>query len=234
MAIEVFSRVEQKYLITENQFKALKPLIEQNMDADIYNKDGQTYPIFNIYFDTPSNELIIRSLEKPVYKEKLRLRSYGKAGREDTVYFEIKKKFDGIVYKRRTPMTYREAEAFMNARTEPVNTELNRQVFNEIKDLMERYELTPKVMISYDRFAFFGKNDSDFRLTLDKNIFTRREELDFDSAPHGKSLLNEGEWLMEAKGTNSFPLWFVHFLSQNKINQNSFSKYGNEFLKYNK
>ena len=97
---------------------------------------------------------------------------------------------------------------------------------------MERYELTPKVMISYDRFAFFGKNDSDFRLTFDKNVFTRREELDFGSDAHGKNLLNDGEWLMEAKGTNTFPLWFVHFLSQNKINQNSFSKYGNEFLNY--
>lgn len=232
MAIEVFSRVEMKYMISDSDFQSLKPLLEQNMDSDIYNQGGKTYPIYNIYFDTSSNELIRKSLEKPVYKEKLRLRSYGKAGEGDTVYFEIKKKFDGIVYKRRTGLTLKEAEDFIRQGKKPLNPELNEQVFKEIQDLMQRYSLEPKVVISYDRLAYFGKNDSDFRITLDKNILTRRDELTLSKDPYGKDLLKENQWLMEAKGTNSFPLWFARFLSQRIINQNSFSKYGNEFVRY--
>ena len=102
----------------------------------------------------------------------------------------------------------------------------------EIKDLMKRYELKPKVFISYERLAFFGKDDSDFRLTLDRNILARRDDLFLDSPVYGSALLKDGEWLMEAKAFKTFPLWFAHFLSQRKIYRTSFSKYGNEFALY--
>ena len=103
MAIEIFNRVELKYLLTQNDVNQLIPLLNEKMKSDAYNPGGKTYPISNIYFDTDSNELIIKSLEKPIYKEKLRLRSYGQVrDKNETVFLEIKKKFDGVVYKRRT------------------------------------------------------------------------------------------------------------------------------------
>lgn len=203
------------------------------MNSDIYNPNGKTYPISNIYFDTDSNELIIKSLEKPIYKEKLRLRSYGQVhDKNETVFLEIKKKFDGIVYKRRTSFTLTEAEDFLQNGTIPQNEKINHQVLSEIQDLMKRYSLKPKAFISYNRLAFFGKDDSDFRLTLDTNIVTRRDDLFLDSPIYGDSLLKENEWLMEAKAFKTFPLWFAHFLSERKIYQTSFSKYGNEYKKY--
>ena len=233
MAIEIFNRVELKYLLSQEDVDALLPLLNQKMTTDAFNPDGKTYPISNIYFDTDSNELIIKSLEKPVYKEKLRLRSYGQVhDRNETVFLEIKKKFEGVVYKRRTSFTLAEAEQFLKDGEIPQNDKVNKQVLKEIKDLMKRYSLTPKVFISYERLAYFGKEDSDFRLTLDRNILTRREDLKLDSPIYGDSLLKDGQWLMEAKAFKTFPLWFAHFLSQRKINQTSFSKYGNEYKKF--
>ena len=233
MAIEVFSRVELKYLLTTEDVNLLTPLLEENMERDPYNYGGKTYQISNIYFDTPQNELIIKSLEKPVYKEKLRLRSYGRVENpEQTVYLEIKKKFDGVVYKRRTPFLYKSAMAFLEEQKLPENEKTNWQVLREIIDLKKRYDLSPRVFISYERLAFFGKNNSDFRLTLDKNILTRREDLKLDSEIYGKQLLQDGMWLMEAKAFKSFPLWFAKFLSKQKIYSSSFSKYGSEYRAY--
>ena len=233
MATDIFNRVELKYLLSEDDVQALLPLLHDKMNCDAYNQGGKTYPISNIYFDTPSDELIIKSLEKPVYKEKLRLRSYGQVhDKNETVFLEIKKKFDGVVYKRRTTLSLNEAENFLNTGSFPSGENSNTQVLLEIQNLMKRYELSPKVFISYERLAFFGKDDSDFRLTLDKNIITRREDLALDSPVYGNSLLKEGQWLMEAKAFKTFPLWFAHFLSQRKIYQISFSKYGKEYTIY--
>lgn len=230
MAIEIFSRVEQKYILTQKQLDALTPLLNENMNADAFNKDGTCYPISNLYFDTTSDELIIKSLEKPVYKEKLRLRSYGQVkDMTAPVYLEIKKKFDGVIYKRRTQMTLPEAYAFIQNGTEPQSPKTNWQVLHEIENLMQRYELSPKVFIYYERLAYFSKTDTDFRLTLDKNILTRRQDLKLESEIYGEPLLQEGQWLMEAKAAKSFPLWFAHFLSENKLYGSSFSKYGNEY-----
>lgn len=232
MAIEVFSRVEKKFIISQKDVDILKELLKNYMNLDLYNKDEKPYSIYNIYFDTPSNELIINSLEKPIYKEKLRLRSYGPSKLDGIVYFEIKKKFKEIVYKRRTPIILMEAYEFIKNGKMPEKSQLNVQVFNEVKELMNRYDLKPKVFLSYDRFAYFGKDDESFRITLDKNIQTRRTDLQLEETKEAKKLLDDDKWLMEAKGNYSFPLWFVHFLSERKIQSNSFSKYGKEFELY--
>lgn len=232
MVTEVFNRNEIKYLLTKDVLDELEPLLKEHMYIDIYNQQGRTYPVSNLYFDTPSDELIIKSLEKPVYKEKLRLRSYGQASPGCTVYLELKKKFRGTVTKRRTPMTLEEAYSFINCGKEPDNPQLNIQVFNEIKDILSRYPLKPKVYISYDRLAYFEKDNDDFRLTIDQNILGRRDNLKLETEAYGEHIFKEGMYLLEAKALYAFPLWFVHFLSKNKLYPSSFSKYGNEYLRY--
>lgn len=232
MAIEVFNRTEIKYLLNDTQKNELEKLLAVYMNRDPYNKDGKTYSISNLYLDTPSDEMIIKSLEKPVYKEKLRLRSYGQIGLDDNCFLEIKKKFRGVVNKRRTTMTLAQAYEYFSNGTKPENTKMNQQVFNEIDYMMKFYRAVPKVFISYDRLAYFAKEDSDFRLTLDRNIQTRRTDLRLDSPAYGNQLLEEGQWLMEAKAFKAFPLWFVKFLSANRIYSSSFSKYGTEYTRY--
>ena len=97
----VFKRYEIKYLISQEQKRIVLEAMEQKMALDKY---GRT-TIRNIYFDTDSYRLIRRSIEKPAYKEKLRIRSYCKAQPNSTVFVELKKKYKSVVYKRRVPMT---------------------------------------------------------------------------------------------------------------------------------
>ena len=229
MAIEVFNRREMKYLISEEDKAALLSIIGNYMDSDAYNTDGKPYSICNIYLDTEADELIRKSLEKPAFKEKIRLRSYGMAKLEDKVYLESKKKFDSIVNKRRTSFLLQDAYEYFESGQINESIKMNKQVMHEIDYIVQFYKLKPKVFISYDRLAFFEKNNSDFRLTIDTNIQTRRENLRLDVPAYGVQLLPEGKWLMEAKAFKAFPLWFVHFLSERKIFNTSFSKYGSEY-----
>lgn len=232
MALEVFNRYEIKYILNTDQFEKLLNIIPGYMNADPYNQNGNSYKICNLYLDTENDELIRTSLEKPVYKEKLRLRSYGKTALDGNVFLEIKKKFNGLVNKRRTLMTLKEAYSYILDGNVPENPEMNRQVMDEIKYAQSLYKAVPKVFISYDRFAFFEKDDDDFRLTLDSNIQTRRTDLRLESEVYGEHLLEEGQWLLEAKASKTFPLWFSHFLSENKIFSCSFSKYGTEYSRF--
>ncbi len=240
MAIEVFNRREIKYMLTDDDKAALLDIIGDYMDSDPFNKGGKTYSICNLYLDTDADELIRKSLEKPVFKEKIRLRSYGQVGLQDKVFLESKKKFNGVVNKRRTNFLLGDVYDYFEKGTIPQNAvasdgkpvKMNRQVMKEIDYIMHFYPLKPRVFISYDRWAFFEKGNSDFRLTIDTNIQTRRTDLRLDSPAYGTQLLQPGQWLMEAKAFKAFPLWFVRFLSSRRIYNTSFSKYGTEYKRY--
>lgn len=234
MAIEVFNRREIKYMLNEEDKNALLAIIGNYMTSDPFNKDGKPYAISNLYLDTESDELIRKSLEKPIFKEKIRLRSYGAVPLNSKVFLESKKKFDGVVNKRRTNFILSDAYKYFETGKIPENpnVKMNQQVMKEIDYVINFYKLKPKVFISYDRLAFFEKNNSDFRLTIDCNIQTRRENLRLEEKAYGEQLLKPGKWLMEAKAFKAFPLWFVRFLSERKIFSTSFSKYGTEYKKY--
>lgn len=233
MAIEVFNRVEKKYLINEYSYKSLMEFLKKYMTEDKYCKDNKFYTISNIYYDTFDNELIRRSIDKPVYKEKLRLRSYGVPRLEDLVFLEIKKKYKGIVNKRRTVIRLKEAYDFTNCGIRPHNSEyINEQVVDEITYFMDFYKTVPKLYLAYDRLAMFGKEDSNLRITFDKNIRTRRDNLHLEAGDFGNPLLEEDLWLMEIKTINSLPMWLTQKLTQLDIKGVSFSKYGTEYKNY--
>lgn len=233
MAIEVFNRIEKKYLLDDTTYERLTQRLEEYMEVDEYNRKQEFYSIANIYYDTPSDELIRNSLERPAYKEKLRLRSYGVPGLEDKVFLEIKKKYGGVVNKRRTALTLQEAYEYMdNGKLPTEKPYINGQVLREIDAFSKRYELLPKVYLAYDRKAFFGKEDKEFRVTFDTHVRTRREQVRLEKGMEGTPLLEEGIWLMEVKISGAAPLWFTHLLSEYEIYGTSFSKYGTEYKKY--
>ena len=220
-----FERYEIKYLLTHAQKDALLEYIRPYMALDQY---GRT-TIRNLYFDTESYLLIRRSNEKPLYKEKLRVRSYCRAKGEDTVFVEVKKKFKRVVYKRRLTMPQSEALAWLagDDRFAPEG-----QIAREITYFRNYYgDLRPTVYLSYEREAFYSLDGSDFRLTLDENILARQENITLDSEPSGLPLLPEGMVMMELKSPGALPLWIVRFLSEQKIYKTSFSKYGNAYEK---
>ena len=229
MAIEVFNRYEKKYLIDAKDFKWLLEKLKERMEPDKYNKDGRLYNISNIYYDTPDDALIRASIEKPVYKEKLRLRSYGVPGIYDEVFLEIKKKYNGMVNKRRTCLRLKEAYNLLDNGIKPEDSfGINKQVLEEIRYLLKIYKPVPKVYLTYDRMAFFDREDDDFRVTFDTNIRTRRYDVGLEKGSHGELLIGNALWLMEVKSSKAIPLWFTKLLEEKNIKSVSFSKYGTE------
>lgn len=234
MAIEVFNRYENKYFLTEVMLNRALAEVEQHMVPDKFNRDRKTYTISNIYFDTADDYLIRTSLSKPKYKEKLRLRTYGVPDKNDTAFLEMKKKFNGLVNKRRTVIPLQDGYKFVeNGGIVSLSEGMNPQVVREISCMIRRYgSLRPKVMIAYDRLAYFEKGNPDLRITFDTNIRSRRDNLRLEEGNDGAMLLPNGMWLMEIKTASAVPIWLTNLLAQEDIYKTSFSKYGYEYKNY--
>jgi SPX domain protein involved in polyphosphate accumulation len=233
MAIEVFNRYEKKFFLNAKQYAQLQNVILQYMEPDKHNLDGQYYTICNLYYDTESNAVIRQSIQKPTYKEKLRLRGYGTPGLDSKVYVEIKKKVNRLVNKRRTPLYLHEAYDFLaNKKIDEMRPHMNAQVVNEIAYFLSRNEVQPMVYLAYDRRAFFEIGNNDLRISFDTNIRTRRDELRLELGDHGRLLIDNDCWLMEIKTCRAMPLWLVNALSNLSLYPKSFSKYGTEYLQH--
>lgn len=220
----IFKRYEMKYLLTRKQKEKILKAMEAYMELDAYGRST----IRNIYYDTENYRLVRKSLEKPVYKEKLRVRSYRAAGPEDEVFVELKKKYEGVVYKRRISMEEQQAESYLTGRCmSPKNT----QITEEIDYFLQFYEtLAPRVFLSYEREAYYTKEPGEFRVTFDENIIWRETDLSLGKGIYGTPILKPGQTLMEIKTPGGIPLWMVKVLSEESIRQTSFSKYGNAYL----
>lgn len=215
----VFQRFELKYMLTCAQREKILQAMAPYMRPD---KFGRT-TICNLYFDTDDYRLIRRSIEKPAYKEKLRLRSYGKATADSKTFVEMKRKYDGVVYKRRVSMPEAKAMDWLAGMQKPADTQINR----EIDYFLGFYQtLKPRVFLSYERQAYYAKDDSGFRITFDDTILCRQTDLSLQSAAYGTPILPEGKVLMEVKCAGGIPLWLTEVLSREKIYKTSFSKYG--------
>ncbi len=231
MAIEVFNRYENKYFLPEAALDRVLTEVEEHMVPDKFNVNRKTYSICNIYFDTPDDYLIRTSLSKPKYKEKLRLRTYGVPEANGLAFLEMKKKVGGLVNKRRTNLHLQEGYRFVeNGGITHLSEEMNPQVVREISSMIKRYgKLVPKVMIAYDRLAYFEKGNPDLRISFDTDIRSRRDHLRLEEGSDGYPLIEDGMWLMEIKTAQAIPLWLTSLLSEEGIYKTSFSKYGQEF-----
>lgn len=233
MAIEVFNRYEHKYLMDKATYKKLIAVIGEHMELDKFNQGGKPYTISNIYYDTPDDFLIRRSVESPKYKEKLRLRAYGVPGRDAKVFLEIKKKYNGLVNKRRTALRLSDAYDFAQTGKIPEKKDgLNLQVAKEIEYFLKMYELSPKLYLAYDRIAYFEKGNTDLRISFDANIRTRRYDLKLEHGDYGAQLLDRNLYLMEIKTSLSKPLWLTKVLTELGVKRIGFSKYGTEYKRY--
>ena len=221
----VFKRYELKYLLTEVQKTAVLQAMEPHMALDAY---GRT-TIRNVYLDTDKYRLIRRSIEKPLYKEKLRVRSYAQATPDSPVFVELKKKVDKVVYKRRIVLPEAVAMDWVCGRTScPQDTQIAREI-----DYFRQYYagLHPTVFLSYEREAYYTREPSDFRVTFDDTILCRREALSLCAPPGGVPLLEKGMVLMELKCSGGIPLWMVRTLTELELYKTSFSKYGTAYSK---
>lgn len=233
MAITTFVRKEKKYLITAEQRDKLLKILPQYMVFDRYCQNGNMYTVNNVYFDTPTFNIIRNSVSKPAYKSKIRMRSYvTEAQDSELVFLEMKKKITGIVNKRRIVGKLIEVETFVNTGIKPENiSSQQNQVFNEIAYALEVEKSKPAVYLTYKRIALFAKNDSNVRVTIDEDILARTTDVSLRSKRYGDEVLPKGYYLMEIKVNGAFPLWLSHVLTDLNIHPTSFSKYGKFYEK---
>ena len=217
--ILTFKRYEKKYLLTPLQYEAFMAAAGEHLEPDVYFKSL----VCSVYYDSKDYELIRRSLERPVYKEKLRVRSYGVPDEDGTVFVELKKKYKGIVYKRRVQMTARQAEDWLAGKSPaPEDTQITR----EIDWFLKMNAVSPKAFIGCDRTSYVDKDDPELRITVDSGIRYRTEDLRLCAGDAGSELLKDGYRLMEIKIPEAAPLWLASLLSREEIFPTSYSKYG--------
>ncbi len=226
MAQTNFKRYELKYILTTDQYQTLLNQMPSCMRLDDYGR----HKISNIYFDTEDYRIIRHSLEKPKYKEKLRVRCYGEPHEDAVAFIELKKKFNGVVYKRRVYAPQHKVLAYL---CEGADTVKQSQILSEIDYFKNSYEtIEPKVYLSYEREAFFSTEDENFRLTFDFHIRARDRDVSLHSSPLDQAVLSNEYVLLEVKTVMGLPLWFLAFLRENEIFKTSFSKYGTAYQAY--
>lgn len=222
--METFRRVEIKYMLNPDEYKALLGLIWPNIEKDRYFASTNC----SIYFDTDNKDLAIYSMEKPLYKEKLRLRSYNVPTLDDTVFIEIKRKFNGIGSKRRIAVKLKNFYRYLE--TGKLNS-TNPQIKSEIDHCITHYNLKPKLFLAYDRNSYCDLATKSFRLTFDRNIRSRETDLRLEHGDQGKPYFKQNQIMMETKTLDAYPLWFSQALAKLKIYPVSFSKYGKVYQK---
>ena len=219
----VFKRKEMKYLLSAPQYQRLTEELKDRIVPD----DFPVSAISNLYYDTPDFRLIRTSLQKPKYKEKLRLRCYKVPNADTQAFLEIKKKAMGIVYKRRESLPYRRAVNYLAGKGPGGDS----QIFRELDWMLRSYKtLAPAMFLSYDRLSFKGREDPSVRLTFDRNILWRTTALDLAAGTWGEPLLSPGDRLMEIKIAGAMPIEIARILSELKIYKSSYSKYGSGYL----
>ena len=220
--ITVMKRYEMKYILSREQLFFLQFSLIGHMEVDQYGKTS----IASIYYDTSDYRLIRRSIERPAYKEKIRLRSYGLAKNGDHVYLELKRKVEGVVYKRRVGTSEEDASLFLSNKK---NTIGENQIAKELVYFRNFYErLEPKIMVAYDRTSY-AEIDGDIRLTIDENPRYRTYDLNLHTSMDGQLLLPAGSAILEIKVQQEMPLWLVSILSKGKIYKTNFSKVGEAY-----
>jgi hypothetical protein len=242
MAIEVFKRREMKYIMNKERYDHIREYMSKWMNLDEFCIGGKFYTIANIYYDTEDNNIIRQSVAKPKYKEKLRLRAYGVPTMDSKVYLEIKKKYRGIVYKRRVTPNLKQAYEFINTREIPDLGEkpkyVQQQVYKELQHTLNFYNPLPALYLAYDRIAYFGKPEEEggpgrgLRISFDFNVRTRRENTGLELGDHGEPLLDEDTFVMEVKSGSLLPRWLLDYFAEHGMRRGSISKYGTEYKRY--
>lgn len=220
----IFQRVEQKYLLTKEQFLALQNVLDTYFEKDKYYKSN----IYNLYFDNTNNDIIINSIEKPPYKHKIRLRSYKEPTKNDEVFLEIKKKYKGTVYKRRISLTLEEWNDYYKKDIFPLH---DTQIMKEIDYEIKYFKLKPTYFVAYNRISYYSKEDENFRITFDNNLRSRKTNLKLKDTKENKLYFDDEYYIMETKSLYGLPLWFTKELTTNNIYPKSFSKVGNIYSK---
>lgn len=226
MAIEIFRRREQKYLITTKQYEELVDRISPYMRPDKFGNNGK-YTVTSLYFESNDWKIYYETKNKLKYRQKLRLRVYDDAALDSTAFFEVKQKHKKVVNKRRMRLPLSEAYRYIyfpNRSLEEFETS-NLQVLREIDYFRNLYHLEPEMVVSYDRHALHHKEDADLRMTFDFNLRCRDDDLQLANGSYGDLFIDEDLVVLEVKVNDSVPLWLARILQELGCEQRSASKF---------
>ncbi|MCM3740373.1 polyphosphate polymerase domain-containing protein [Oceanobacillus luteolus] len=226
MAIEIFRRKEQKYLITMNQYESLIEKIYPFMRPDKFGEDGK-YTVTSLYFESTDKKIYYETKNKLMYRQKLRLRVYNDANLDSTAFFEVKQKHKKVVNKRRMLLPLSEAYRYIHALDEDLNNieTSNQQVLREIDYFKKLYNLKPEMVVSYDRHALHHREDANLRMTFDFNLRCRNHDLQLENGSYGELFIDPNLVVLEVKVDDSVPLWLARILQELNCEQRSASKF---------
>lgn len=234
----VFNRIEKKYLMSRDDKRRLLKQIKRELNKDSYHKTD----ILNLYFDNSEYDLITQSIDWVDYKLKVRARSY--VG-YDKVFMEIKTKLharaandideeneENIGYKRRVLLSHDEFSRLINEEAnvselvaESSINEHDLQIAREIDYLIKHFKLKPRILVSYHRESYRGKDD--LRITFDSNLKYRTDSLRFEKTKHDKMYFKDNRnIIMEVKASGAIPFWLSRILSEQQLYPEQFSKIG--------
>jgi SPX domain protein involved in polyphosphate accumulation len=223
--MDIFHRIEQKYVLNKNEYeKMIKELNKYTIHDKYYESS-----ICSVYFDDDNYDLIINSIDSPLYKEKVRLRSYGVIDDNGKVFLELKKKYKGVTYKKRVTMTLNEFWNYYEKSIIPKSCD--NLSMKEIDYCFNKYRLKPKMFISYDRYSYLDKENNNIRITFDYNIKYRDKHLNLDSNKYLEDIIEDDIYIMEIKTRDSIPIWFTKILSNLKLYPSGYSKYKEAYLR---
>lgn len=217
-----FKRYEKKYLLTPDEYARIRARLDAYIEPDEFFSST----VCSVYYDTEDFEFIRRSIDAPVYKEKLRLRSYNVPSAEDGVFLELKRKFKGLVYKRRVMLPEADARRYLAGELPSPG---GGQIMHELDWFLANNDVKARVFIACDREAYRARDDAELRITFDKSIRWRQTELELTVGSHGEELLPPGYVLMEIKMPDAAPMWLAHMLSEDGLFPRGFSKYGETY-----
>ena len=219
---EHFLRREVKYRLNSEMFEILK----REFAAHVVQDKFHFVCVHNIYYDNDSHEIIRRSIEKPLFKQKLRLRAYEKNGELDGhAFVEMKNKYEGSVFKRRVKIPIGAARLLADG-TPLCGVIASGQIADELLFYAGAKDCRPKIYVSYNRYAYCAKAEKDLRITFDFGIFSRVERLWLCRDSADEQLLTDDDYILEIKSERPFPLWLTGILAKHRLYPQSFSKYG--------
>ncbi|WP_010096308.1 polyphosphate polymerase domain-containing protein [Ornithinibacillus scapharcae] len=227
MVLEIFTRREQKYLITKLQYEILVDLMTPHMQHDKFGNNGK-YTVTSLYFDNANHDIYFETKNKLRFRQKLRLRIYDDTDIDGRAFFEVKQKYNNVVNKRRTAIPLKSAYHYINKPSEDLEEKYevsNYQIFKEIHHFRKLYKLNPEMVVSYDRHAFQSKADPDLRVTFDANLRCRKHHLNIEYGSYGDNFIDPNLIVLEVKVSNSVPLWLTRFLQDLECEQRSASKF---------
>lgn len=226
MAIEIFKRREQKYLITLRQYNALIEKLSPYMRADRFGENGK-YTVTTLYFESRDRKIYYETKNKLTYRQKLRLRVYNEAELNSPAFFEVKQKHKKVVNKRRLMLPLKEAYRYLHSEEEEVDgfETSNQQVLREIDYFRRLYCLNPEMIVSYDRHALHHREDADLRMTFDFNLRCRNDDLHLEHGSYGDLFIDKNLAVLEVKVNDSIPLWLTRILQELNCEQRSASKF---------